>query len=331
MYSKHYSVLIEQNLTGFTDIYNTSEGDHLILIADAAHSTAGVMKRRYWMYFDGLVDVVTTYCDGKKQEERISIDDARKDRAFESVMRVFDFLGQTPRYIDIHHSLVPKWNFIYDEEYGDDPYGSNFSGVIARSDGNFRCLFFHAYCNKEGARPFCHIYDSILSMTQHENEICSYPWTRENDSILLHVLDSLENPQDYSGDNSPLRTIEFIPYEEDHGCDYHYALVLWPMSQRFIGRQRCYFYSGEGKRGAEFDSNLSQAVFVPEDIICSLSPDEVSNLSDCIMGRYFATSVFDERAEEGRVGNRYRDDDEYDNEDYDEDEDVVVFLPIDEV
>lgn len=39
------------------------------------------------------------------------------------------------------------------------------------------------------------------------SELCSYEWTADNDEALLHILNTLDNPEDYCGENCPLHTV----------------------------------------------------------------------------------------------------------------------------
>lgn len=96
-----------------------------------------------------------------------------------------------------------KWDFVYDEGFPDTA-GQNEMGVI--SDGE-HYLFYHAYAEEEGQPEICHIYSS-LNMDE-DTEECSYPWTAENDSILLECLNNLENETDFCGEGSPIRTLKF--------------------------------------------------------------------------------------------------------------------------
>ncbi len=46
-----------------------------------------------------------------------------------------------------------------------------------------------------------------------DSEECSYLWTAENDGILLDCLNGLDNPDDFCGEGSPIRTLVFLPAE----------------------------------------------------------------------------------------------------------------------
>lgn len=97
----------------------------------------------------------------------------------------------------------PQWDFAFEEEFPDTA-GKNFMGVL--TDGH-HFLFWHAYASEEGQPERCHIFDS-LNMDE-EVEICSYLWTANNDSILLEALNNLEDPADFCGEGSPIRTLKF--------------------------------------------------------------------------------------------------------------------------
>lgn len=99
----------------------------------------------------------------------------------------------------------PSWDFIYDEEYPDTA-GRNFTGLL--SDGE-HFLFWHALADDEGEIERCHIYESLCDLSLAEGELCSYPWTAENDSKVTGCLNSLGDSSDWCGEHCPLRTLEF--------------------------------------------------------------------------------------------------------------------------
>lgn len=119
------------------------------------------------------------------------------------------FLSSEYRREFIIKEAEPEWEFHYDEEYPDTA-GRNFLGLLS-NDENF--LFWHAFADEEGQTETCHIYDSLAM--QPENEICSYPWTAENDSVLLNALNNLKDPKDFCGESSPIRTLKFKAEQED--------------------------------------------------------------------------------------------------------------------
>ena len=97
------------------------------------------------------------------------------------------------------------WGFQYDEEYPDTA-GRNFVGVLTNEE-NY--LFWHAFADNDGQVENCHIYSSLKDLYESQNEVCVYPWTAENDSLVLEALNTLHNPLDYCGEGCPLSTLEF--------------------------------------------------------------------------------------------------------------------------
>jgi len=95
------------------------------------------------------------------------------------------------------------WDFRYEEEFPDTD-GANQMGVL--TNGKYY-LFYHVFADDERKTEICHIYSS-LNMTE-ETEECSYPWTSENDSLLLEFLNNLEDETDFCGEGSPIRLIKF--------------------------------------------------------------------------------------------------------------------------
>ena len=92
-----------------------------------------------------------------------------------------------------------KWKFVYDEEVC-DTLGSNFVGII--TDGK-RFLFFQTVPDEELNDERCYIYSSMMSMFNRDSEELSYPWTAENDELLLNALNSLdEESTRYCGEDS---------------------------------------------------------------------------------------------------------------------------------
>ena len=105
----------------------------------------------------------------------------------------------------------PLWDFIYDEEYPDTA-GRDAAGLL--SDGE-HFLFWHALADDEGKTEQCHIYESLRDLSLAEGELCSYPWTAENDSKVIECLNSLEDPSDWCGEHCPLRALKFAEDEDD--------------------------------------------------------------------------------------------------------------------
>lgn len=118
------------------------------------------------------------------------------------------YLGKSPKKSEHWRSFKivetkPLWGFAYDEQFPDIA-GRNFIGIISNGKNN---LFWHAFAEEEGQMETCHIYDSMLM--EQESEICTYPWTAENDSLLIETLNNLQNPEDWCGEACPLRTLKF--------------------------------------------------------------------------------------------------------------------------
>ena len=125
--------------------------------------------------------------------------------ASEEIVRAVEKYRTAPR--------SSRWDFVDDEEhYGPD--GSvSFTGIL--SDGEHFLFFRTDGGMDEGCT--CFIHNSIL-MDEDSIE-CYYPWTAENDSRLLECLNSLEDPQDYCGEGSPIRTLSFEPVCPYCGCE----------------------------------------------------------------------------------------------------------------
>lgn len=96
----------------------------------------------------------------------------------------------------------PRWEFAYDEEDGAD---GTFRGVL--TDGSGRFLFFRTWEDEDTGADMCAVYNSIR-MTD-DTEECRFEWDADNDALLLECLNSLEDPDDYCGEGSPVRTTEF--------------------------------------------------------------------------------------------------------------------------
>lgn len=120
-----------------------------------------------------------------------------------AVLLAFKFFKPLGLFKRRKWKVRPSWDFRYEEEFPDTA-GPNMAGVISNGD-NY--LFYHAYADEDGDPVICHIYSSF-NMTE-DTQVCSYPWTAENDSILLDALNNLEDPDDYCGEGSPLTTLRF--------------------------------------------------------------------------------------------------------------------------
>ena len=97
----------------------------------------------------------------------------------------------------------------------------------------------------------------------------------------------------------------------------NYQLVLWPYSQNFIGHKECYFLT-ESTRGDVMEDNLSQGVFVPENLFNGLDPETLSRVSDGFESIYLMADWPECQDLDGYVGTRYTDEDE--------EEDIAVFF-----
>lgn len=80
-----------------------------------------------------------------------------------------------------------KWDIRWEDQYPD--IACNIAGVIS-DHKNY--LFFHIYKVNDGDQTeTMFVYDSIFSMYIPEGEpLCSFPWTSENEDILLGCLNS---------------------------------------------------------------------------------------------------------------------------------------------
>lgn len=95
-----------------------------------------------------------------------------------------------------------------------------------------------------------------------------------------------------------------------------YTLIIWPWSQQFIGMDNCLFYNGE--TDGEFDSSLSQAIFVPNETLAQMDPKEFRKITDGMEKEYSGVPETMNDAE-GRTGLYYN-----------EEEEGLVFLPVEE-
>ena len=101
--------------------------------------------------------------------------------------------------------MKADWNFIYDEEHWDYA-GANFAGVMQDKNNPSRVLFFHAYKDlDDDPIEICYVYSSIFM--DDDSLECMYPWTADNDSLLLKALN--ESGDNYCGDGSPIQKLEF--------------------------------------------------------------------------------------------------------------------------
>lgn len=100
-----------------------------------------------------------------------------------------------------------KWNFVYEEEHP-DTNGYCSAGIISNGK-NF--LFFTICADDPDTQEVCRIYNSIDF--SEESLECQYPWTAENDEILLNCLNGLQEQNSFCGDDGPLKTLHFLPFK----------------------------------------------------------------------------------------------------------------------
>lgn len=109
-----------------------------------------------------------------------------------------------------------KWDFVHEQESLNPAFYGLYTGIISNGSDY---LFYRA----SGEDNLCEVFGSIEEMCEESsgrNALCSYPWTAENDSLLLDTLNA--NPFemvykygtcDQSG--TILKTIKFFPHEND--------------------------------------------------------------------------------------------------------------------
>ncbi len=103
-----------------------------------------------------------------------------------------------------------KWDFIYDEERY-TPDGRLFWAGLLTNGEDY--LYWKTDPTEYSDEPTtCHIYNSIL-MTDDSEEV-AYIWTAENDELVVNCLNNLEDPMRFSGDDSALLELEFLPFEQ---------------------------------------------------------------------------------------------------------------------
>lgn len=100
-----------------------------------------------------------------------------------------------------------QWKFLHKEHRK----GGTLSGIL--TDG-IRFLFFRTWSDPDTGAAMCGIYESI--QMEDGTEVCRYEWTPENDEILIDCLNALEDPDDYRGEDSPLRTLVFRNIREEN-------------------------------------------------------------------------------------------------------------------
>lgn len=103
-------------------------------------------------------------------------------------------------------SILPreKWNFLYEQKYPDSN-GACYAGVISNGKD---CLFFNICRDDDEPAEHCSVHSSITM--EEETLLCQYPWTKENDELLLSTLNALpKDSPDFCGNKSVLRNINF--------------------------------------------------------------------------------------------------------------------------
>ena len=107
--------------------------------------------------------------------------------------------------------IEKKWDFMSDENIFDE-WGANCIGAL--SNGEF-IMYYHARkIHKDDECETCSIYSSLLALFNHEEEEVSYPWTAENDSLLLEWLNSRGDEESFCGEGCGIRDIQFLSVEQ---------------------------------------------------------------------------------------------------------------------
>ena len=108
----------------------------------------------------------------------------------------------------------PKWEFVYEEEFPDSN-GTNLIGIIQNKNNPKQVLFFQVYAEDKDDIETCHILTSIA--LDPATKVCEYPWTAENDDMLLDYLNNTIVGEEYAESDGPLTRIGFksITEKED--------------------------------------------------------------------------------------------------------------------
>ena len=115
----------------------------------------------------------------------------------------------------------PRWDFVHEEEYP-DAFGYNCNGVL--SDGDPHHLLFFTICrDPEELIEHCSVRTTMYALD--ETELCRYPWTDENDEILLECLN--RSGEYYGAECSPLRTQEFRQPSPDQLPEFAEATIVF--------------------------------------------------------------------------------------------------------
>lgn len=95
------------------------------------------------------------------------------------------------------------WKFTYDEEIADRER-CHFIGVIS----NGKHFLFYKTWETDGTEMIS-IYASIMNLMNDESPELTYPWTAENDRMVIKALNSLEENEThrFCGENSILHEI----------------------------------------------------------------------------------------------------------------------------
>ena len=100
----------------------------------------------------------------------------------------------------------PKWEFVYEEEFPDSN-GANRIGIIQNKNNPKQVLFFQVYAYDKDDIETCHILTSIT--LDYATQVCEYPWTAENEEILLDCLNNTVVGEEYAETDGPLAKIPF--------------------------------------------------------------------------------------------------------------------------
>lgn len=100
----------------------------------------------------------------------------------------------------------PKWDFVYKEKFPDSN-GANRIGIIQNKNNPKQVLFFQVYAEDKDDIEFCHILTSIT--LDPATQVCEYPWTAENEEMLLDCLNNTVVGEEYAKTNGPLAKIPF--------------------------------------------------------------------------------------------------------------------------
>lgn len=100
----------------------------------------------------------------------------------------------------------PKWDFVYEEHFPDSN-GTNKIGIVQNKNNPKQVLFFQVYAEDKDDIEFCHILTSIT--LEPATHVCEYPWTAENEEMLLDCLNNTIVEEEYAETNGSLAKIPF--------------------------------------------------------------------------------------------------------------------------